>query len=308
MVDHPLVSQELRTYIQKNKIEELLNQGLNIVMQQLPQDPYSVLASTLIESQNKPPIIEKVCASETSFGTPSMPTISIDVYVKYQLGAFKANTYVFPYSQEESESEDFLFDHSDDKDKKTMEGICTFINTKLSDFVKGKELPLSKSAIQTVSAWAARTKAKAGQDSLPMNYSPFGVKAVFEALQASYGKIKSPEAPALALYEHQTLKKIPQDGNPTPPKLMFTLFNGGKANASKVKFVKFYLIMQYEMEDLDNGKDALQIYYKVAASIKNILKSHKLGENGFKPNASGSYFNAHENHNETFKLIEDAIN
>jgi hypothetical protein len=32
MVDHPLVSTDLRQYIQKNKIEELLNQGLNTVM------------------------------------------------------------------------------------------------------------------------------------------------------------------------------------------------------------------------------------------------------------------------------------
>ena len=48
MVDHPLVSNEMRQYIQKNKIEELLNQGLNIVMSQLPQDPYSTMATTLI--------------------------------------------------------------------------------------------------------------------------------------------------------------------------------------------------------------------------------------------------------------------
>jgi enolase len=88
---------------------------------------------------------------------------------------------------------------------------------------------------------------------------------------------------------------------------MFTLFNGGKALGSKVKFAKFYLIMNYSMEDLAEGKDILQIYYKVAAAIKKSLSSHKLGENGFKPNASGSWFNAHENHNETFKLIEDAI-
>lgn len=61
------------------------------------------------------------------------------------------------------------------------------------------------------------------------------------------------------------------------------------------------------MDDLEENRDALQIYYKVAAAIKKGVQSHKLGENGFKPNASGSYFNAHENHNETFKLIEDAI-
>ena len=89
--------------------------------------------------------------------------------------------------------------------------------------------------------------------------------------------------------------------------MMFTLFNGGKAAGSKVKIVKFYLIMTYELEDLENGRDALLMYYKVAAAIKKGVQSHKLGENGFKPTPGGSYFNAHENHNETFKLIEDAI-
>ena len=83
-----------------------------------------------------------------------------------------------------------------------------------------------------------------------MNCSPFAVKAVFEALQASFGKIKNPEAPALALYEHQTMRQIPGDANPHTPKFMFTLFNGGKANGSKVKFARFYLILKHELEDM----------------------------------------------------------
>lgn len=133
------------------------------------------------------------------------------------------------------------------------------------------------------------------------------MKAVFEALYSSFGKIKSPEAPALSLYEYLTFKKIPADGNPNSVKMMFTLFNGGKAVGSKVKFAKFYLIMTYELEDLDAGRDALMIYYKVSQAVKKGLSSHKLGENGFKPSAAGSYFNAHDSHNETFKIIEDAI-
>lgn len=88
---------------------------------------------------------------------------------------------------------------------------------------------------------------------------------------------------------------------------MFSLFNGGKAAGSKVKFAKFYLIMTYELEDLEAGRDALMIYYRVSQALKKGLSSHKLGENGFKPSASGCYFNAHDSHNETFKLIEDAI-
>jgi len=123
--------------------------------------------------------------------------------------------------------------------------------------VRGKDLPLSKSQLVGISAWSSRLKSKASSDSQPMNYSPFAVKAIFEALGSSYGRIKSPEAPALSLYEYQTMKKIPTDGNPATPKLMFTLFNGGKALGSKVKFAKFYLIMKYDMEELDSGKDAL---------------------------------------------------
>jgi len=41
MVDHPLVNDSLRKYIQRNKIEETLNQGLNEVLDSLPQDPFS---------------------------------------------------------------------------------------------------------------------------------------------------------------------------------------------------------------------------------------------------------------------------
>lgn len=89
---------------------------------------------------------------------------------------------------------------------------------------------------------------------------------------------------------------------------MFTIFNGGKALGSKVKFTKFYLIMDFQQSEVQQGKDALLIYYKLSQMIKKTLSAHKLGENGFKPTASGSYFAAHDHHNETLKVIEDAIN
>ena len=49
MVDHPLVADDLRQYIQRHKIEDSLNVGLNEVLSTLPQDPFSVLAATLID-------------------------------------------------------------------------------------------------------------------------------------------------------------------------------------------------------------------------------------------------------------------
>ena len=111
-------------------------------------------------------------------------------------------------------------------------------------------------------------KHKASSESFSINCSPFAIKATLEAVYSSYGKIKNPEAPAIALYEYISFKKIQIDGNPPVPKLIFSLFNGGKAIGSKVKIAKFYLIMNFTLEDLRANKDALAIYYKVAAAIK----------------------------------------
>ena len=61
---------------------------------------------------------------------------------------------------------------------------------------------------------------------------------------------------------------------------MFSVFNGKKASESKVKFAKFYLILTYALEDLQTGRDALLIYYKVTAAIKKGVQSTKQGENG----------------------------
>jgi hypothetical protein len=141
------------------------------------------------------------------------------------------------------------------------------INTKLSEYFNGKELPISKSTLNGLGGWYSRLKQRSGHE----NVSPYGIKAVVEALYTTFGKIKSPEAPGIALYEWLTLKKIPVDGNPAVPKLMFTLFNGGKAIGSKVKFTKFYLIMNMTLESVQEGNDALLLYYKVSAAIKKAV-------------------------------------
>ena len=90
------------------------------------------------------------------------------------------------------------------------------------------------------------------------------------------------------------------------PKLMFTVLNGGKASGSKVKFSRFYIIMNLKVQDV--AVDANLIYYKISAAIKKAITSHKLGEAGFKANVSGSYYNALDTINDSFKLLEDAIN
>jgi enolase len=86
---------------------------------------------------------------------------------------------------------------------------------------------------------------------------------------------------------------------------MFTILNGGKLTGSKVKFATFYLIIDVQGTD---KVDALEVYYKVTGNIKRLIAAHKLGEAGFKVNAQGSYYNAFDTINDSFKLLEDAIN
>ena len=49
MVDHPLVSADLREYIRHHQIEKRLNQGLNNVLAKCNADPFSEMASSLID-------------------------------------------------------------------------------------------------------------------------------------------------------------------------------------------------------------------------------------------------------------------
>ena len=49
------------------------------------------------------------------------------------------------------------------------------------------------------------------------------------------------------------------------------------------------------------------MYFKICAFIDKTLSSTKAGIAGFKKGADGTLFNAFENINESFKLLEDAI-
>jgi hypothetical protein len=95
-------------------------------------------------------------------------------------------------------------------------------------------------------------------------------------------------------------------GLETIPKLMFTVLNGGKDLNSKIKFSKFYLIFDFDYEDVAD-KNIHEIYFKMSASIEKIISATKVGLAGFKKNLDGSYFNAYDNINECFKLLEDVI-
>lgn len=217
---------------------------------------------------------------------------------------------------------------SDDPEQKVgVSCACLFINKQLNKFLAGKELPLQKSALNHLGVWFASMRERiskkvsgmaasmsgtiSDEGSVPnsprgASCSPFALRGALEAIFYSFGHMKERGNSFNALYD-QIYCKAPNINYTKVPKMMFTLLNGGKSLGSKVKFRRIYLIINMKAEDTEHF-DALQLYYKVHASIKKSLSAGKAGEAAFKPSVKGDYgFNAHENINDSLKVIEDAI-
>ena len=70
-----------------------------------------------------------------------------------------------------------------------------------------------------------------------------------ESLWYAYGHAMTPELPSKSLYQMLWAREM----TPTTlqvPKVMFTILNGGKAMSSKVKFSRFYIIMNLKVQDV----------------------------------------------------------
>lgn len=91
-----------------------------------------------------------------------------------------------------------------------------------------------------------------------------------------------------------------------------TLFNGGKDAGSKIRFSKFYLIVDLAPQDLlmDTGEgspekfDAYKAVMKLNSNIEKAIATQKNAP-AFKKSNEGAWFNAFDGVNECFKLIED---
>lgn len=55
MTDHPLVPPNIRAYMEKHEIENSLKTAINDVLRTMPQDPFSLMAVSLIDSKEQSP-------------------------------------------------------------------------------------------------------------------------------------------------------------------------------------------------------------------------------------------------------------
>lgn len=116
----------------------------------------------------------------------------------------------------------------------------------------------------------------------------------------------------------------PQGPGKSLPKLIINVFNGGKELGAKVKFSRFYLIIdvnpydiarqQVATDEAEGGDapetsqvDIHETYIKFQQAVEKAVGATKQGLAAFKRGIDGAFFNAYDNINECFKVIEDAI-
>jgi len=87
-------------------------------------------------------------------------------------------------------------------------------------------------------------------------------------------------------------------------KLLMSVFTGGKAASSQVRFSKFYLIIDGHINQDLNLTGAFKAFL---SSLKSKFTTGKGGDSAFKVLQDGSFFNAYGSVADTLKFIEEAI-
>ena len=130
MTDHPLIPSEIRNYMEKHQIETTLNRALNTVLAELPQDPFSSMAVSLIDSNVVNPTIAHLHAFETFIVDLSQPSVQIDVHLNYQGTTQMYYSYIYTYNPVEADSQNFTWDQPEEKSG--MSVACDMINKEVS--------------------------------------------------------------------------------------------------------------------------------------------------------------------------------
>ena len=279
MADSPLITAELREYIQRFKIEEVMTQAINSLAHKVPADPFTFLAGFFSELSQEPPSIVDIRAREIILD--SRPSIEVTVQCQSKGQVFTAPSFVFsPGIDEQGYTLDS--DRLDGKGMRSAARAVEAVRPLLMDLDIGNQRKLDSILVK---------EGNLGSNSL--------TAASFAcALAAAYFK-------KLPLYQHIFDKYTRREWDSAPfPKLMLPLLFTGKANTSKVKFSRWILYeAQHERHDAQVIMDGMR---KIYESLRKILASGKGGEAGLRPLSSG-FIPPCENMTECFKIIEDTV-
>lgn len=189
-------------------------------------------------------------------------SLQIDVYLNYQGTARCFYSYTYTYNDAEKES--MTWDNAEEM--KGMKTACELINQNISPMLAGRDLYLFKKLEHLLLNF------KYKREDQGVTVGPNVIGAVSNALFYACAKAMDGQYPYLQMYKANMLKDFqlpfidptakaalgasqtpPQDGGragKSLPKLMINVFNGGKESGSKVKFSRFYLIIDVNPVDL----------------------------------------------------------
>ena len=125
--------EDVITYIEENRLNEVVKSAFNKLLRERPADPWSSLAGNLFQQANKSfPIFDKFEAAPAMFGSDlGMETLSIKVYLQYQGRTEMQHEHLHCYDG------DGELEWDNVEEKTGLVGICRFINEELNRAMKG---------------------------------------------------------------------------------------------------------------------------------------------------------------------------
>ena len=139
--------------------------------------------------------------------------------------------------------------YSDKPDEKVgMKQACRIINEDINQILKGKDILGLKKLDEMLLAFQKKSH-EAG-----VSVGDNVIRACSEALFYAYGATMSPADPYQSIYSF--LRSKSYELAEKTPRLIFSVLNGGKALVSKVRFSRFYLILDVNQNDELDVTDA----------------------------------------------------
>ena len=107
---------QIASYLEKHKINQIVNSSVNKILRQRPADPLSSIATHLInEASNSVPVFDRIQAKKVCLQeTPTVQSLKVQVWLNYQGRTEMRYEHILTYDQDEHEK-NFLYDNKADK-------------------------------------------------------------------------------------------------------------------------------------------------------------------------------------------------
>jgi len=267
-------SAQTRSYLERNKVREVLQSALNEIIVKKPED-FAGHLYTLMKQRALPPSIHHLVGREV-LDSRGNPTVEVDVYASFLGEVILAARSSAPSGASTGSNEARELRDNDPArfngkgTKKAVENV----NTKISQAVKGlsfQDLYQIDSAI-----W------KSDPTELKENIGGNATTAASFAIAEAAAKLQ--EEPLFIYFARQFHREMPTKFRlPTP---FFNILNGGKHAGGKLKIQEFMIAPTPKYPFPDQLRIAAEVYQKLGGILAKELgvSSKNLGdEGGFAP-------------------------